>query len=225
LESHDGTFPAYPQIPTPLFRTSPRHAHNGKDHLLGPYGSAASKETYDRLIREWLSSPARHLAKPEDVEPLTVNELILAYWKFASKHYGFDADRRRGDSYCLRDALKVVHSLYGRTPAKEFGPLALKACRQKMVEKDWSRTYVNAQIDRVRRMFRWAAEEELLPGSICQNLSAVTSLRFGKTEARETRKVRPVPQEHIDAALPFMPPVVSAMVLLQLLAGCRPESC
>jgi integrase len=198
-----------------------RVTFNGEDHLLGPYGSAASKEAYERLIAEWLSSPGKQLVKPEEAEPLTVTELILAYWKFANKHYGFDT--RRGDYYCLRDALKIVRSLYGRTPAKDFGPLALKACRQRMIAKDWSRKYVNAQIDRVRRMFRWAAEEELLPGSIHQNLRAVASLRRGKTEARETKKVRPVPQEHIDASLPFMPPVVADMVRLQLLSGCRPE--
>jgi hypothetical protein len=32
-----------------------------------------------------------------------------------------------------------VRSLYGRTLADAFGRLALKACRQRTVEKDWSR--------------------------------------------------------------------------------------
>ena len=71
-------------------------------------------------------------------------------------------------------------------------------------------------------MFRWAAEEELLPGSIYQNLRAVANLRAGRSQAREAPKVRPVPHEHIDAALPHMPPVVQAMVRFQLLTGCRP---
>jgi integrase len=196
---------------------------NGKDHLLGPYGSAASKEAYERLLAEWLSSPAKQVGEVPEFEGLTINQLILAYWKFARQYYGFDTGRRRGDYYCLRDALKIVRSVYGRTPAKDFGPLALKACRQKMIEKDWSRRYINAEIDRVRRMFRWGGEEELVPGSVYQDLRAVSSLRRGKTEARETKKVRPVPQEDIDAALPFMLPVVATMVRLQLLSGCRPD--
>src|SRR5262249_22714135 len=37
-----------------------------------------------------------------------------------------------------------------------------------------------------------------------------------------TERVKPVPQEHIDAALPHMPPLIRAMVQLQLLSGCRP---
>jgi integrase len=196
---------------------------NGKDHLLGPYGSAASKEAYERLIAEWLTGPKREVEATPVAEPMTVSQLIVAYRKFACEHYQFDKAPGRGAYYCLRDALKVVRSLYGRTAAKDFGPLALKACRRELIAKDWSRNYINAQIDRVRCMFRWAAEEELLPASVYQNLRAVSSLRFGKTEARETDKVRPVPPEHIDAALPFMPPVVRDMVRLHLLLGCRPE--
>src|SRR5262249_32455734 len=148
---------------------------NGKDHLLGPYGSAPSKEAYERRIAEWLSSPTKQIGKAGEAESLTVSQLILPYWKFAAKHYGFEAEPGRGGYVCLREALKVVRSLYGRTPARDFGPKSLKACRQKMIDKDWSRKYVNAQVDRIRRMFRWAAEEELLPGSIYQNLRAVAS--------------------------------------------------
>src|SRR5262249_19872488 len=132
------------------------------------------------------------------------------------------ARRRRGDAHCLRDAIKIVRELYGHTAAKDFGPLALKACRQKMVEKGWSRTYTNHQIGRVRRIFRWAAEEELLPASVHQNLLPVAGLRFGKTAARETKKVRPVTPEQVAATLPFLPPAIRAMVQLQQLTGARP---
>jgi hypothetical protein len=38
-------------------------------------------------------------------------------------------------------------------------------------------------------MFRWGAEEELLPGAVYQNLRAVASIRYGRSEARETSKV------------------------------------
>jgi integrase len=92
-----------------------------------------------------------------------------------------------------------------------------------MVKKGWSRTYVNAQVDRARRMFRWAAGEELVPGSVYENLRAVTALRAGKTEARETEMVRPVSKDRIGATLPHLPPVVRAMVQFQLLTSCRPD--
>jgi integrase len=215
--------PRKPRVPS-YRQHSSGQAHvtlDGKDHLLGRYGSAESKEAYRRLIAEWL---ARHgqPAQEEEQEPLTVNDLILAYWKFAEDYYAFK-DSDRGDAYCLKDALRVVRSLYGRTPARDFGPLALKACRREMIEKGWSRSYTNAQTDRVRRMFRWGASEELLPGNVYEGLRSVTGLRAGKTEARETAKVRPAPPEQIDAALPHLPPVVRAMVQFELLTGCRPD--
>jgi integrase len=212
------------RIPTYRRHTSgqARVTLNGKDHLLGPYGSKESREAYDRLIAEWLVNRGRAPTQAEEEqEPLSVNELILAYWKFAVEYYGFDANDR-GDAYCLRDALRVVKALYGSTPALDFGPLALKACRWQMVEKSWSRNYANAQVDRVRRMFRWAAEEELLPGSVYDNLAKVTGLRKGKCKARESEKVRPVPQDVVDATLPFLHPMPRAMVELQRLTGMRP---
>lgn len=197
---------------------------SGKDHLLGAYGSEESKASYQRLIAEWLATPAKQQTSQQSMsDQLLVSELILKYWTYASDYYGFRAKQDRGDGYCLRDALKILRVLYGPTPAESFGPIALKAIRCKMIEKDWSRNYINAQIDRIRRMFRWAAGEELLPASIHQNLCAVASLRMGKSPARETVRVRPVPQADIDAALPFMPPTVRDMVQLQLLCGCRPQ--
>jgi hypothetical protein len=62
---------------------------NGKDHLLGPYGSAESKEAYRRLIAQWLAAHGRP-EQQEGEKPLTVNDLILAYWQFAKGYYGFD---------------------------------------------------------------------------------------------------------------------------------------
>src|SRR5262245_15737900 len=91
-----------------------------------------------------------------------------------------------------------------------------------MIRKGWARTYINSQVDRVRRMFRWGAEEELLPGSVYDNLAKVTSLRKGKCEARESEKVRPVPDEVVDATLPLLQPIPRAMAELQRLTGMRP---
>lgn len=85
---------------------------------------------------------------------------------------------------------------------------------------------MNSQVDRLRRMFKWAAGEQLLPISIYQELQAVEGLRRGKTGARETAKVKPVNAEHVEAALPFMRTPVQGMVRFQQLTGCRPiEAC
>jgi integrase len=195
-----------------------------RDVLLGKHNTAASRAEYARVLAEW---EATGRAIPIAVAPkadLSVNELILAYWKHAQAYYGFDGER--GDEGCFRSALRLVRESYGHTRAADFGPLALKACRQKMVKKGWSRTYINAQVDRVRRMFRWAAEEQLVHGGVYAELKAVAGLRRGKTDARETARVMPANSEHVEAALPFMCSPIQGMVRFQLLTGCRPaEAC
>ena len=99
--------------------------------------------------------------------------------------------------------MKVVKALWGRLPAKDFSPKKLKAVRARMVEKGWCRNYVNAQVNRVRRAFAWAVEEELVPGTVHHALKAVKNIRRGTPGVRESEKVRPVPEHLIDAALPF----------------------
>jgi hypothetical protein len=178
---------------------------DGKDFLLGPFGSAESREAYRRLIAEWMERKGRFAPPPTTAAPLSVNELLLAYYKHAAAYYGFDNDKRRGDAANLRDALRVVKELYGSTPARDFGPVALKACRTLMVKLGWSRSYVNAQVGRVRRAFRWAVAEELVPPTVLQALLAVDGLRRGKGDVRETEKVVPASVADVEASLPHMP--------------------
>ena len=66
----------------------------------------------------------------------------------------------------------------------DFGPLALNAVRGHMVKLCWARSYINPQIGRVRRMFRWGVENELVPPSVLHGLQAVAGRRRGKTEAK-----------------------------------------
>ncbi len=60
----------------------------GKDHYLGVYNSAESWENYHRLVAEWLA--AKDLpppVAPVTKEPLTILELLHAYWRFAKRYY------------------------------------------------------------------------------------------------------------------------------------------
>jgi integrase len=192
-----------------------------RDVLLGKYGTQESRKEYVRVLTEWESN-GRRPPQSSSAPSITMNELILAYWRHARRYYGWVKEPTRGDKVSLKDALRVVRKLHGHTLARDFGPLALKACRARMIRKNWARTHVNSQVDRVRRMFRWAAEEELLPGSVYDNLAKVTSLRKGKCDARESERVRPVCDEVVDATLPFLHPMLRAMVELQRLTGMRP---
>jgi integrase len=86
-----------------------------------------------------------------------------------------------------------------------------------------TRKFINKQINRIRLMFAWAAEEELLPVAIHRGLMKVKPLRKGKSDAREKPRVRTVPPESIEAVLLLVPETIRAMIQAQLLCGCRPH--
>lgn len=191
---------------------------DGRDHYLGPHGSRASSREFDRLVQEWL---ARDRAPTGSAAALTVAEVLARYWRHAKVYYAKD-NRPTGETAAVKVALRYVRELYGPSPAEEFGPLALKAVRQKMVDAGLARTTINGLVARIRRMFRWAAGEELVDAQVWTALSSVEGLRKGKTTARETDPVLPIDAETVDATLPHLPEVIADMVRLQRVTGMRP---
>ena len=195
---------------------------DGKDRYLGPYDSPESREKYHRLVHEWLTRESAEPPPCADDPGPTINELMLA---FSDRHvvgYYVKDGNPTSEQDNIRQALRFVRRLYEHSPAKEFGPLALKAVRSAMIQSGRCRNLINKDIHRVRRMFKWAASEEILPASVYQALETVEALPKGRSQARETAPVKPVPIEVVNATLPHLPPVVQAMVKIQLLSGARP---
>ena len=91
-----------------------------------------------------------------------------------------------------------------------------------MVESGLSRSVVNQRIGRIKRIFKWAVSEQLIPASVLVGLQSVTGLQAGRTDAREAEPVKPVQPDRVEAVLPFLRPQVVAMVKLQRLTGMRP---
>ena len=198
---------------------------DGKNHYLGPYGSGESHEKYARLISGWRDRVRKHQSSPPPVAVgapnLLVNELLLAYWVFAETYYRKDGQPTK-ELACMREALRPVRRLFGHSLARDFGPLALKAVRKEMIESDLSRGVINHRCNRIRRVFKWAVSEQLIQVSTYEALRTVPGLRFGRTQARETEPVKPVPDEHVEALLKFVAPTVRAMIRIQRLTGMRP---
>src|SRR5205814_2810357 len=116
---------------------------------------------------------------------------ILKYWRFAESYYAKDGQPTK-ELAGIRETLRPLRALYGRSAARDFGPRALKAVQQKLVDDGNCRTVVNQRIGRIKRMFKWAAAEELVSGEVFHALQAVTGLRFGRTEDCETDPIKHV---------------------------------
>lgn len=191
---------------------------SGRDIYLGKYNSAASREAYNRLIAEWLAN-GRALPAQDDI---TVLEVLARFIDHAERYYRKPDGTPTSELANFRDAMRPLKRLYGRTPAGEFGPLKLKALREEMVKLDWCRNTINRHTSRIRSIFKWAAECELIPPSIHHGLAAVAGLKAGRSDARESEPVKPVPDAFVDAVHPFVGRQVWAMIELQRLTGMRP---
>jgi len=220
---------------------------NGRDHYLGEYDSPESWENYHRLIAEFLAARREPTPPVPTDTPLTIVELIARYWRF-TKGYYVKNGKPTSEVASIKLALCFVRRHYGRRSARSFRPKHLKAVREamivheiarkvkvvdeatgevtwerKVIRKGMTRKCINKLIGRVKRMFAWGVEEDLVPVSVHQRLQRVRGLRRGKSAARETRRVQPVSLEHVQAVLPLVPPTIRAMIELQLLCGGRPQ--
>ena len=104
-----------------------------RDVLLGPHGSPESREVYSRVLLQWEAGGRRSNApgvKPSS--DLTVNELALAYWRYAEGYYVKNGETT-SQLDRIKRALRVTTELYGHTTAADFGPLALKTVREQML--------------------------------------------------------------------------------------------
>src|SRR6185503_19941179 len=120
---------------------------------------------------------------------------------------------------CIRSALRPLRRLYGHTLAGKFGPVALKAVRHAMIDAGMSRLTINKNVGRIRRLFRWAAAEELLPATIYHALATLPGLQRDRCTAKESEPIGPVADSVVDATLAYLGPVVADMVRLQRLTG------
>ena len=202
-----------------------------KDHLLGKYDTEASRAEYKRVVVEWEAN-GRRLPDAAHGADLTVAELIERYWRHVEGYYRHADGTPTGEVQAMRYALRPLNYLHGRTAAADFGPAALKAVRGLMVQgydhpkygpqKALCRTRINAQVKRVRRMFKWAVENDLVTGGVHQALCAVAPLKRGRTEARESEPVQPVARAVVEDTLAILRPMLADMVRLQVETGMRP---
>ena len=75
--------------------------------------------------------------------------------------------------------IRLVRPLYGRTAVSDFGPLSLKAVRQKMIEVGWCRTNINRQMGRIKHIFKWGTENEPVPPMIYSRIAGRRGIESG----------------------------------------------
>ena len=205
---------------------------DGRDIYLGKYDSPESKQKYARLLAQHFAPGGADACRlNEDVPELTIDQLILRFWT-ERVETRYRKDGRPSDrQYHVRAALRPLRALYGTTAVRRFGPKDLKLVRTKIIDDGirkkggLSRRYVNDHIGIIKRMFRWAVAEELIPLETYQLLETLENIEKVDNEVavREREKVHPANLWHVRAVLRVVSPQIRAMIRLQLWTGMRPD--
>jgi hypothetical protein len=177
---------------------------DGQKIYLGVYGSAESRAKYNALITQ----PKPHSPTGD----ATVADVMVSYLEYSHRYYQ-QPDGTAGREYGLIcEVLRHLRQQDIDIDATEFGPKRLKEVRQSLIDAGFSRIFINKQVGRVVRMFKWAVSEELVQGSVYTNLSTVEGLRRGRSEARETKPRQPVSDAVVVRTLEHLPQVLADMV-------------
>jgi len=217
---------AHRKLPGYLFHKASGQARvriDGKDYYLGPYGSDESRIEYGKLIANQASGatvdPLRGTGS-EASQGLAVSELVLSFMLHARKHY-LKNNVETSEVDCFKLAANPLVVLYGTTPAREFGPLALKAVRQSMIDNKWARKSINRAVARIRHIFRWGVENELVDATTLSRLQAVSALLKGRTDAHDNPPRTAVSDDDLNAVRRDVSPLVRDLIDLQKLIGSR----
>lgn len=182
-------------------------------YLPGKFDSAESHAAYHKVLA------GRSIATTTGPRTfITVSTVTRDYLIFASSYY---PTGRNSEFALLERAVKTLGP-YHNDVATDFGPRKLRKIMESLAAHGNSRGYINRTASRIRRIFKWAAGEELVPVSVYQALATVTGLRRGA--AREAPKKTGAPWAHVLPVFYFLTPPIKAMLWLQLYTGARSGS-
>lgn len=218
--------------------------HQGKLIYLGPYGSEKSHRRYQQFLEQWYAlrhqeAKSRPNRTPEQeiedaVTPVmlrlkwrqglkvSLDELIFVYKKHARGYYVKNGKVTR-EAEQIEEVTMMLGRKYGLGIIDDFGPVELDEFRDSLIEdRDWSRKYINKQINRIIAMFKWGAMKEICSANVHAQLKTLGGLKKGRTKARETEGVSCVDDAIVDKTLTKLPEIVADMVRFQRLTGARP---
>ncbi len=192
---------------------------NRREVYLGPYNSADALQAYALLLdrlKAGIDVTSTVAAKRQRPTAFPLSAVFLRFVTEELSRYS------KAEQHCLKGTMKIARELFGETPAAEFGPLRLRAVRDVMIKKGWSRSFINKQVKRLRMVLRWAVGWELIPQTVVDSLSAVKSLGVGDSTAAESRPRRAVPDSELMAVRALLTPIHRDVFDLMLMTGCRP---
>lgn len=119
-------------------------------------------------------------------------------------------------------SLRVISQETKATVARVRSILAGTFDDENKTGETLSRNYINSVITRIRNVFKWGVENELVDVLVFQRLKTVAALKKGRCDARESEPSRGVEQQYVDPVLQHVSPTIATMMRLQQITGMRP---
>jgi integrase len=193
---------------------------NGKMYTMGKSGTPEAKIAYHRFCIEIQNRPAYVPPTPENGKAeVTISELAAAFLDYAVVHKA--KPNYTHYRILIMDFLVVI---FGNMPANDFRPLLLRNLRDELIRSGrFCRRQINDYTRRIRTIFTWAEQMEYVNPGKALLLKSVEALEEGHYGTFDNPDREYVPDDVIRRTLPFLPPILRAMVMLQRLTGMRPS--
>ena len=217
---HKGKNQGYVQYPRQCDDRRPQETFPGE------YGSPESQAAYEKSLAYFLthgtlppwikqSTPPPEAFEPQRGGAVTVAQLCQEF--FAAQGPGYCASERAA----FRVVIERLCSLHAATPVDQFRRPMLRHVRQQMVELGNSRRYIDCHVTRIRGMFDWGVDEDLVPPEIAAGLKSLRRLK--PREAPSYPPVEPVADAVVAQTLPHLPTEAADLVQLLRLSAARPS--
>jgi len=170
--------------------------------------------------REW--EKAVHKAKLDPCGK-TVNDICDAWCAHAAEYYRLDDGSRTSQARNSSMDVRLLRDMYGSQYVADLAHADMLALRDALIRSGICRSTVNSRMGTVRRMWKWALSEALIPATAKAELSQVEPLKPHRSAARETAPVRPADATAVQQTLEALMPNTADMVRVHQLTGMRPE--
>lgn len=208
------------RCPDGYYRTSWVDDHGERHGRSFGRGARGAERQFHDFHARWQADPT--VRNPSHEGPLTVQRAWELFAEHAEQHYRHGDGTPTGEHANLELAFRPALEMFGGQWVDRFGPRALKAVRERMIDAELCVAEINKRIRKIRQVFKWLASEEYAPATVWHGLQTVEALQAGRSRARVSEPVTSVPDAHVWAVSKHVPATVRAMIELQYLTGMRP---
>ena len=171
------------------------HADRLTEWLPGKYDSAESREAYEKSAGYYMlhgTVPPWVGTKSAKTKPSTTDQVGPASLTVAQLCGQF-ADERlpryaKAEQAAFRIAMRRLCYSCGNNPVATIGHADLRQARKLFVAAGNCVNYVNQQVNRIRSVFAFGLEEDLVPAAVISSLAVVKGLKRGDGKVYPEKK-------------------------------------